>query len=1061
MKKHPLFLLIVVAIFSPLLAWTQTRQVTGIVVNESGTPIPYATIKQTNTNNSVVAMEDGTFSITVTGVAASLNVSAINYTPVTISVSSRTPLKVVLLRSEETKMDEVFVVAYGVAKKSTYTGAATHINANKIKDNPLTSFESALNGQVPGLQVTQTSGQAGSTPSIRIRGIGSMNASNDPLYVVDGVPVVSGSAGQLGDYLYTTNNIMANINPDDIESITVLKDAAAASLYGSRAANGVVIITTKKGKAGVPSISFKTSHGFSPRWATDNYEAADIQAQVNMLYQVFYDYNITGGRDDAYATSNSLSRLNTKFNKHGYYFETAGEGRYQNVQIKGMTDGLENREGKYFNWDDVLFRTGYYTTNDLSVSGGTDKTKYYTSLSYTKDKSRINVNDFQRIAGRLNVSQKIGKLIELSSNIGISKDDRSGYNDTRSTGSNYMLQSRNLLWPLYWPTDYKTGLPFTDRFGSLAQNNVYYDNEWDNTAGKLNISAVEALSLYLTPDITAKTIFSYNNSQVREHLYYSALHFNGSNTNGSVDELTTNYNKMVSSTTLNYNKSFNEHSIGILAGYEAEKNVTDFMRASGTNLPISSLPTVVTAGVTEANAYSWGYNMQSVLSRAEYNYAEKYFLSASFRRDGSSRIGPANRWANFWSVGGAWNIGKEAILKNNHTISDLRLRGSYGINATLPSQNYGWRTLTGFTDKYMEQPGGSIISIADEYLTWETNYNTNIALEFGFIDQRITGVIEYFNRNSKDLLQDVPISMVTGFSSTLRNVGEINNRGMEYSLGVDIIRKNNLRWNLGLNATAIKSRVVKLYKQADADKGQDIIWYDPTGGDTRAQFIYREGASTLSFYGYEWAGVDPENGKNVWYVNDPNNTSGDFLFNGRGATYSYSKASRIIIGSGIPNVYGGIHSDLEWKGLSLNLNFIYKLGGKLYDGAYKDVADDGYYWERIRSEDYYKNMWTDENKSGTLPKLSGNDLTDPIQYSTRQLHDATFLRLKNATIAYRLPVQVTNKVRATQMRVFFNATNVLTFAKYKIADPEVNQFSTRGWETPFAKTYTFGLEVSF
>src|SRR5690606_13880173 len=317
-------------------------------------------------------------------------------------------------------------------------------------------------------------------------------------------------------------------------------------------------------------------------------------------------------------------------------------------------------------------------------------------------------------------------------------------------------------------------------------------------------------------------------------------------------------------------------------------------------------------------------------------------------------------------------------------------------------------------------------------------------------------------RNSKDLLQDVPISMVTGFGSTLRNIGEINNRGWEFALGADIVRNADWRWNVGLNATTLKSKVVKLYKQPGADKGQDIIWNDPTGGDARAQFIYREGESTLAFYGYEWAGVDPENGRNVWYVNDANNpTAGDFVFNGRGATYSYSKANRIIIGSGIPDLFGGITSYLEWKELSLNLNFIYKLGGKLYDGAYKDVADDGYYWERIRSEIYYKNMWTHDNKSGTMPMLSGSDLTDPMQYSTRQLHDATFLRLKNLTLAYRLPKQWINKISANNLRVFFNATNLLTFSKYKIADPEVNNYATRGWETPFTKTYTFGLEVSF
>lgn len=1040
----------------------QQRTLTGWVKDAEGNPISSATISQQNTSNASITQEDGSFSLSVTGNNVKLEVSSVNYNTEVVNAGSEGSITIILKENAKGKLDEVFVVAYGTAKKSTYTGAATSISAEQIKDPPNTSFQSALNGKVPGLQVTQTSGQAGAAPAIRIRGIGSMNASKDPLYVVDGVPVVSGSSGQLGDYIYTSNNIMNSINPDDIESITVLKDAAASSLYGSRAANGVVIVTTKKGKIGKPTISLKSTIGISPSWATDNYESADIQAQVNMLYQIFYDYNITGGKTEEFATSNSLSRLNTKFNKHGYKFETAGVGRYQNVAIKGMTDGAVNREGQYFNWDDVLFRTGLFNTNDLSVSGGTDKTKYYSSISYTKDQSRIAVNDLQRIAGRLNFSQKIGKAVEFASNVGISKDDQSGFNDTRNTGTNYLYQSRNLLWPLYWTTDYKTGKPFTDRYGSLAYNSEYYNTQWDNRAATLNVSAVEALTINILPGLTGKSIFSYNNSQVKEHLYYSALHFMGSVNNGSVDEITTNYNKMVSSTTLNYNKSFGAHGLDVLAGYEAEKNIVDFMRSSGTDLPSSSLPTVATAGKTTSSAYSWGYNMASFLSKAEYNYDQKYFLSASFRRDGSSRFGPANRWANFWSVGAAWNLIKEKFLADNTFISDLRLRGSYGINATVPTANYGWRTLTGYSYKYMEQSGGGVISIADDKLAWETNYNTNIALEFGLLNQRVTAAIEYFNRNSKNLLQDVPISMVTGFGSTLRNVGEINNHGVEISLGGDIIRKDQLRWNIGLNGTFLKSTVTKLYSQEGQTAGQDIIWNDPTGSDARAQFIYSEGQSTLSFYGYEWAGVDPENGKNVWYVNDPDNASaGDFQFNGRGATYSYSSAKRKIIGSGIPKLYGGINTELEWNGISLSLGFIYKLGGKLYDGAYKDVADDGYYWERIRSADLYERMWTDNNKGGTLPKLSGSDLTDPMQYSTRQLHDASFLRLKNTTLAYRLPAGLLGNIGVSNARLFLNGTNLLTLSKFKIADPEVNEFSTRGWETPFAKTFTVGIEVSF
>ncbi|HUP11979.1 MAG TPA: TonB-dependent receptor plug domain-containing protein, partial [Niastella sp.] len=379
-------------------------------------------------------------------------------------------------------LNEVMVVAYGTAKKGTFTGAASVIKADDIKDAPNTSFQNSLVGRVSGVQVTTASGEAGATPSIRIRGIGSMNASNEPLYVIDGVPVISGDQGNLSGSNIGSNNIMNTLNPADIETITILKDAAASSLYGSRAANGVVVITTKRGKRGKPVVHLSSSIGITPGWATDNYEAAGVQEQINMAYRIYYDNKTTAGQTAVQANAYALSQLNTKFNKHGYKFSTTGTSLSENVLISGMTDGLENREGKYFDWDNAYFGKGTYLTNDLSVSGGDQNTTYYTSLNYTKDQNRIRINKFDRISGRTNISQKVGKHLEFTTNVGIARNSQTGFNDSRNTGANYFFQVRNLLWPLYWPTDYKTGQPFTARFGSLAQNNLYYNNEWENNS---------------------------------------------------------------------------------------------------------------------------------------------------------------------------------------------------------------------------------------------------------------------------------------------------------------------------------------------------------------------------------------------------------------------------------------------------------------------------------------------------------------------------------------------------------------------------------------------------
>lgn len=855
-------------LFLPTIIYGQTKQVTGTVKGPNGEAVANATVNQKGTSNSVVADENGKFSIAVTGTNVVLTISSAGFAEQEVRIGSAANYDV-LLTPASGELDDVIVVAYGTSTKRSFTGSASVIKQEAIKDMPVTSFENAINGRVAGLQVTQNSGQAGSVATIRIRGIGSMNAGNDPLYVIDGVPVASGNSGQLGGQIMTSNNIMNTLNPADIETITILKDAAASSLYGSRAANGIVLITTKRGKSGKPVIGLRSSVSFTPSWATDNYETAGVQEQINMLYQIFHDLNTSGGSTEAFANTNALSRLNTRFNRHGYDFTTTAPGRYANVNITGRTDGLEKRDGKYYDWEDALFGTGFYNTNDLSISGGNAGTTYFSSLSYTKDQSRVKENEFDRISGRVNLNQKVGKAVELMTNLNISKNRQAGFNDSRNTGSNMFFQSRNLLWPIYWPTDYKTGLPFTARYGSLAYNNEYYKNEWETRSNTLNVGAVGGITVHLLPSLNIKSVLSYNDNRVREHLYYSAKHFNGQAANGSVTEYLTSFAKTVSSTTLNYNESYGKHTVGVLLGYEAEQNKTDYMMSSGINLPSSVLTTVQTAGQTSSSAYGWGNNLVGYLSRAEYNYDQRYYASFSYRRDGSSRLAPETRWGNFWSVGASWNIDREKFMSNIEAISSLRIRASYGINGTMPGSLNGWRSLVGYTFNYMDQAGAGINTVGNRDLKWETNYNTDIAIEFGLFKQRLTGTVEFFNRASKDLLLDVPTATATGYSSVLANIGELNNRGIEIDLGGDIIKNKDLRWGMAVNATFLKTKVVKLYKSEGATTGNDIIWNDPTGGDARAQFIYREGSPIYSFYGFEWAGVDKTNGKNVWYVNNP------------------------------------------------------------------------------------------------------------------------------------------------------------------------------------------------
>lgn len=613
--RKKFFLLIIVCLVMGAGVMAQTSTVSGTVFAEDNNePIIGASVLVKGTTLGAVTDIEGNFTIlNVPSTAKTVIVSFVGMQKVEATIK---PAMKVVLKSDSELLDEVMVVAYGTAKKSSYAGSASLVKADALKDIPTTSFENALNGKVAGLQLTNNSGQAGSAPAIRIRGIGSMNAGNEPLYVVDGVPVSSGNTGQMSGELYSTNNIMNTLNPEDIESISVLKDAAASSLYGSRAANGVILITTKKGQIGKPVVTLKAEVGFTPCWATDNYETASVQENVNMLYTVFHDARTSGkGETDEKAAAYAIGQLNSRFNKHGYQFTTNGTGAYENVNILEYDNS--GRGGKYYDWDKAYFRTAIYQTYDMSVSGATQNTNYYTSLSYTQDEGRLKMNSFDRVSGRLNLTQKVRKFLELTTNASLARTKKSGYNDTRNTGSNYFMQTRNLLWGLYWPTDYKTGELWTERYGSYAYNGLYYDKEWENGSTSTKIMAAETLTLHLMPGLDLRSIYSYDNTTVKDHIYYSANHYKGSADNGNVNEYRTTYEKMVTSTTANYTGTFDKHTVGTMVGFEAEKNKTDYVRATGSNLAVSTIHTVSTAGTQTSAGYSWGNSMVSVLSKLD------------------------------------------------------------------------------------------------------------------------------------------------------------------------------------------------------------------------------------------------------------------------------------------------------------------------------------------------------------------------------------------------------------------------------------------------------------
>lgn len=1014
MKK--LILLVLAACYSTIMLAQSV--VTGTVTSsDDGLPLPFATIQVKGTTTGEYTNDSGKYSIKVPANGV-LIFSTIGFITQEIPVAGKSVIDV-QLKPDAIALEETIVVAYGTAKKGSFTGSASTVRAAAINDIPAASFENALVGTVAGLQMTPGSGQVGSAVNIRVRGTGSMNASSEPLYVIDGVPTISGEVSNLN---YSSNNVMNSINPNDIASITVLKDAAASSLYGSRAANGVVLITTKSGKTGKMSVNFKATYGFTPSFAVKGLEKASPEDQVAYSKDLYY----------AWAVNNKEPNPTEKAEKD-----------YKNY--------IGDDPRGYFDWEDALFRTAGYQSYDISINGGSEKTQYFASAGYTKETGRSTQNDLSRWNGRLNINQQIIKGVELSSNISYSSVEKSGFNDTYNNGANYFLMARNLLFGNWWP--YKeNGEPVTTPWRTYAQNVLYYDQFRENVSNINKLSVNEALSIRFTKDLTFKTVFSYDETRVDDYSWRAATHYEGVSTKGNVTNNNTKIVTMVTSNTLNYNKTFKEkHNLNALLGYEAEKNKTDYLHAEGTNLPTLGAKTIATAGKSISNGYYYGNNMMSVFARVEYNYDNKYYVSGSIREDGSSKLSREARWGNFWSVSGSWRINSENFLKDVNWLSNLRLKASYGVNGTLPTDSYGHLALYSFGYNYNTNPGGKIATVADMNLSWETSYTYNIGLEAGFLDSRLTLGAEYYNRESKNLLQDVPISKITGFSTILTNFGAMNNSGIEIELGGEIIRGKNWNWKVSVNASTLRSRVTKLYE------GSDIIWNDPTGGDAQARFIYREGCSPKSFYLREWAGVDPENGEPMWFTNN-DKTKPYKTIDGRPVTNKWAGASDVIAGCADPKLFGGISTNLSWKGISLDLNFTYSLGGDAFNTWERYVNDDGYFTSRTRSKkamDYWK-------KPGDVtqaPKLGIGSGEQFNKNNTRYLYKNNYLRLKTINLSYNFPKELISKIKLNNLRVYFTGLNLLTFASQKDFDPEVSVYGVSSWHMPIGKTFTFGIDI--
>ena len=958
----------------------------------------------------------------------------------------------IALRPDAEVLEEVTVIAYGTAKKNSLTGSIATVKSDVLEKAPVSSFEKALQGQTAGVQVESISGQPGSVSQVRIRGIGSMSASSTPLYVIDGVAISSASISKVADEdsYGTSSNPLSNLNPNDIESITVLKDASASSLYGSRAANGVILITTKQGKSGEAKIDFKAQLS-SSKLPSNGYNLMNASEHYKLYYQGFYTQGLENGLSaDAasIAANESVQAMYGGFNPFNVANPYTGAGTLASgAKLMYDTDYLGE-----------LFRQATTQQYDLSISGGNEKTKYYLSLGYL-DQEGIGVgSDLERYSARVNVDSKVKSWMSM----GISSTLSVNEQNTPPGGSAGASPLTNAFFIPNAVPLYELDSNFQKVYDEAG--NVQYN--WTNPVyPDMNALALTNMDIYNTKTYRAlvspyvelniygvrwKTNFSYDYTNLDEIRWYNPEHGNGAACDGRLSKYSIYNITSTLTSTLNYGFSFLEdHHVNLMAGYEVFKNKYSYTHAHATGFSDSNMIELSMASTPyETKSKTDQERMQSWFGRVGYDYMNKYFASFSIRTDGSSRFAPGHQWGTFWSAGLNWRISEENFLKNVKWVDDLKVRASYGTSGNKQSSYlYGYQGLYSSGSNYNGLNGIMHSQLPNSELSWEKSKNFNFGVDFGLFG-RLTGTIEYYNKSSDALLLSKPLAPSTGFDSSISNLGGMRNRGVEIELHSTNVNYKDFTWNTDFNI-AFNSNKITSYPQEEEIVGTKIR---------------KVGYSIYEFYLKEWAGVDPANGDPLWYVDvkdDKGNPTGE-----RTTTNNYSSADKYQLGSALPKATGGLTNTFSYKGLDLSVIFTYGFGGKVYDAYEAYLMNDGNetgYQAIVEQAD----SWTPEHTNATCPKFVPNNSNNSNATSSRYLHDADYIKLKNISLSYTLPKKWTRKAILENVRVFVSADNLKVWnldGNFKGYDVELGGISgvmDGAGTVPLARTFTAGINLTF
>lgn len=1041
MKK---FVLVALAVLTTVISYAQTTITGKVVSGDDGSPVSYANVMVEGTKTLVFTDDDGKYEIKAPADAV-LVFSQMGFTTQSIAVNGKSVINVTL-QTETELLDDVMVVAYGTVKKGSYSGSASVVKEAALKDAPVVNFEQVLAGKAPGVQVGSYSGQPGAEADISIRGYGSFNAGNQPLYVIDGIAATTGdwSSGNM------STSSMNFLNPSDIESITILKDAAAASLYGSRASNGVILITTKKGKNGQMTSNFKASVGFS-YFAYNNYPVASDAEQEWMHRTAWLNYG---------------NRYPSKW--QGSY---SSVDAYAQAKVDQYYPARDESKYIYKDWEDVLFHVGVSQDYEYNISGGSDKARVYASVAYKDQQGVVRIDYLKRFSTTVNLDAQVNKHIKVGGNFQYSWQYQTGHQDGQSSKDNPFYQWKVILNER-WPYKYRdTGELYNEPWNSSFQTRnptVTYDAQLnDCEQNRLMLKGwVEATPIE-SVKIKSTVSSDWLNEVDKFCWFYGHPNF-GAYGEGYASDRIRNVNKVVSSTTATFDKTFNgKHHVNVLAGWEAEREMFKYTRASQTDFSYMGAKESYLAA-TNKDGYSYRRNttMLSLLGSASYDYDSRYYITGTFRRDASSRLAKDTRWGNFWSVSASWRFSNEAFLKDAEWLNDAKLRASYGTSGTLPSDHYGYMALYSFGN-YGDAGSSYPSNLANTDLSWEKNKNWNVALDATIFD-RYTFGIEYYEKKTTDLLLDAKIPSITGFTSTLTNIGSMRNRGLEVSVNVDILKSKDWDLSVGANLSTVKNKVLSL-----AEEGE----YQTDG----YSHIWRAGYCFYQYYTRNYLGVDPATGtamfakgglyqkgttlsRDIMDKNGKTIPAGTVLTEDMGdytPVDNVQNASSMVIDgkTSIPKVFGGFNTDFRWKNLQFSMAWSYSFGRYIWDCAVDQMESDGYYYSHRNISTRQTNMWTPENTNTSVP-IRVADIGSGYYNSTRMVKNADYVRLKNATISYNLPKNVVNKINLTNVRFYVSGSNLLTFSGLNV-DPEIANHGETNFVMPPLRTYSLGLEVSF